>query len=119
MRRVAPAARVGFTRFNAGFTSRGGVYQTVAAVLVLVVLEATHVLPDTHGYWLLYWLTVYSVITQPALAAAARFNEEKLEAVLHRLKGADEVNAALLTQNAALLTRVVELLEVRTDDAGT
>ena len=54
-----------------------------------------------------------------ALAAAARFNEEKLEAVLHRLKGADEVNAALLTQNAALLTRVVELLEVRTDDAGT
>lgn len=104
MRRVTSGAHVGFARFNAWFTSRSGVYQTVAAVLVLVSLESLHILPDAHGYWLLYWLTIYSAITQPALAAAASFNEEKLEAVIHRLGQSDEVNTALLT-------RVVSLLE--------
>lgn len=104
-------ANRGFERFNAWFTSRGGVYQTVAAVLVLVGLESTGVLPDTHGFYLLYWLTVYSAITQPALAAAARFNEEKLEGVLHRLNQADETNSALLERNNNLLARLVAIQE--------
>lgn len=104
MRRIGPTANKGFVRFNGWFTSRGGVYQTLCITLLLVIGEATGIIHDPHGFWLLYWLTVYSAITQPALAAASRYNEEKLEAALHRFKHADEVNTALLT-------RVVSLLE--------
>lgn len=106
MRSVSPVANKGFERFNRWFTSRGGVYQTLGITVVLVALEATGVVHDPHGFWLLYWLTVYSAVTQPALAAGARVNEAKLETVLHRLNQADETSALLLT-------RVVSLLEAQ------
>jgi hypothetical protein len=103
MRRVGPTANRGFERFNRWFTSSAGVYQTLCATVTLVLLESFGAIPDPHGFYLLYWLTVYSAVTQPALAAAARYNEEKLEAVLHRMNQADETNAALLTNIASLL----------------
>lgn len=112
MRLVGPVANKGFERFNRWFTSRGGVYQTMVVVVALVALEATGIIHDPHGFWILYWLTVYSAVTQPALAAGARVNEAKLETVLHRLNQADETNAALLT---AILN---ELRAGRPDAAG-
>jgi hypothetical protein len=73
-------------RFNAWFCSAGGVWQTLLVTVVIVTLEASHVLSDTHGFWLLYWLTVYSAVTQPALAHSGYVNERRLEHLLERVK---------------------------------
>jgi hypothetical protein len=93
----------GFVAFNRWFTSRAGVFQTFVSCGVIVLLEALHVLPDEHGFWLLYYLTVYSAITQPALAASAAANEEKLEELLRKLEQRDETIIALSTKAVALL----------------
>lgn len=72
--------------FNRWFTSAAGVYQTLAAVVVIVVLEQFHVVNDHNGFWLLYWLTVYSAITQPALAYVARQGGVSEEKILHHIE---------------------------------
>ena len=53
------------------FASAGGVYQTFFVILAVVVGE--HIWPrmDWNGFLLLYWLTVYSAVTQPVLAFSA------------------------------------------------
>lgn len=53
------------------FASAGGVYQTFVVVAFVVIAE--HVWPhiDWQGFLLLYWLTVYSAVTQPVLAFSA------------------------------------------------
>lgn len=75
MRRLLKAALV---KFDLWFSSEWGVYQTVLGTLILVVLEQMLHL-DPHGFWLLYWLTVYSAVTQPALAHTGREQMEKLQ----------------------------------------
>lgn len=50
------------------FSSVGGVLQTFLLVLLVVVWEVADPHADKHGFWLLYWLTVYSAVTQPVLA---------------------------------------------------
>lgn len=55
-------------RFAAWFQSAAGVWQTTAITLGVVALEFLDPRLDPHGFWLLYWLTVYSAVTQPALA---------------------------------------------------
>jgi hypothetical protein len=83
MRRLADRA---LWRFAEWFSDSGGVWQTFVLCLVIVALESLHVIPDEHGFWLLYWLTVYSAVTQPALAYSGRLSsnriEEKLAAIL-------------------------------------
>jgi hypothetical protein len=59
-------------RFDRWFGSAAGVYQTLVLVLALVIGEAAGWVHDDHGFWLLYWLTVYSGITQPILAYSNR-----------------------------------------------
>jgi hypothetical protein len=59
-------------RFDRWFGSAAGVVQTLVLVLAVVVAEATGLIRDDHGFWLLYWLTVYSAITQPILAYSNR-----------------------------------------------
>lgn len=103
MLRVRRHADYGFVAFNRWFTSRGGVFQTFLICVLLVFLEAFHVLPDPNGFWLLYYLTVYSAITQPALAASAAANEDRLEQLLHKLRQSDELNVALSTKILSLL----------------
>jgi len=58
-------------RFSVWFSSSGAVWQTTVAVLVWVAVEAARPVLDPHGFVLLYILTVYSAITQPALAYAS------------------------------------------------
>lgn len=83
--------------FTSWFCSGAGVWQTAGITLAIVVLEATHALPDPHGFWLLYWLTVYSAVTQPALAHSGAVQGERME--------------ALEAQNARLLAQIEALLE--------
>ncbi len=56
------------TLFADWFESQSGVLQTFMVCIGCVALE--HVLPniDNQGLQLLYWLTVYSAVTQPVLA---------------------------------------------------
>jgi hypothetical protein len=37
---------------------------------------------DPHGFWVLYWLTVYSAVTQPVLAFCSRRASEKADAAM-------------------------------------
>jgi hypothetical protein len=90
-------------RFNDWFSDAGGVWQTFLICLVIVCLEATHVIPDDHGFWLLYWLTVYSAVTQPALAYAGRLTGQRLEELLLRLLLSEEHLEALAEKIAEKL----------------
>lgn len=57
--------------FSRWFQSASAVWQTLVFVLVVVLIESIRPSLDPHGFWLLYWLTVYSAVTQPALAYAS------------------------------------------------
>lgn len=83
-------------RFTCWFCSGGGVWQTAAITVAIVVAEATGFLHDNHGFWLLYWLTVYSAVTQPALAHSGAMAADRTDAMLERLAALEEQNQRLL-----------------------
>jgi hypothetical protein len=58
--------------FDRWFGSAAGVVQTLILVTATVVAELLGLVRDDHGFWLLYWLTVYSAVTQPVLAYSNR-----------------------------------------------
>lgn len=57
--------------FSRWFSSSVSVWQTTAVVLLWVGVEVAQPQLDPHGFLVLYVLTVYSAVTQPALAYAA------------------------------------------------
>jgi hypothetical protein len=61
------------------FASGAGVWQTVLVTLGIVIAEYTWPDMDPHGFWLLYWMTIYSAATQPALAYVSRQSDMKRE----------------------------------------
>lgn len=67
--------------FDRWFSSQAGVYQTLAFTLVVILIEYTFPHLDPQGIGLLYWLTVYSAVTQPALAHTGRAAADRLEAI--------------------------------------
>lgn len=89
-------------RFNLWFTSAAGVLQTAIVCLVLAGLDATGLDHDHSGYWLLWGLTVYSAITQPALAYAGAVSAARVSAIEE--------------QNARILAHLETLLENRPDE---
>ena len=92
--------------FNRWFASAAGVLQTFVLVIIVVVYERVFPHADEHGFWLLYWLTVYSAVTQPALAYIAR-------------RSGDDHEASDLRQETILrhLEAILEHLESRPDEA--
>jgi len=54
--------------FARWFASAAGVWQTAVLVFALVLVEEFFPHLDPQGFRFLYWLTVYSAVTQPALA---------------------------------------------------
>jgi len=69
-------------RFTEWFGSGGGVIQTFAVTVLVVVLELAFPRVDPHGFWLLFWMTIYSAVTQPALAYSGAKSQQLLHAVL-------------------------------------
>lgn len=67
--------------FNAWFSSRAGVWHVLLATLLIVTIERLFPHLDDHGFWLLYWLTVWSAITQNALAYGGAESGRKLAAM--------------------------------------
>jgi hypothetical protein len=51
---------------------------------------------DHSGYWLLWGLTVYSAITQPALAYSGAVNARSMDSMLAKMESLEEQNAQLL-----------------------
>lgn len=89
--------------FAAWFSSGPGVWQTAVVTMAVVVAELIDRSLDPHAFMLMAVLTVYSAITQPALAYAGARSATQMEQVLARLQATEAQNAALLAQVAALL----------------
>lgn len=68
--------------FARWFKSPAGILHTISLVTIIVVIEALYPNTDPHGFWLLYWLTVYSAVTQPILAYVADVAGAKTDLVL-------------------------------------
>lgn len=84
--------------FARWFASAAGVVQTFVLVGALVILESTHMLKDDHGFWLLYWLTVYSAVTQPLLAYANKQDAARSDATLTRIEAKEDAEINILTK---------------------
>lgn len=73
-------------KFAKWFASPGGVWQTGLVTAAIIAAENIWPHMDPHGFWLLYWLTAYSAVTQPVLAYVNRqdtsHGEDLLEEIL-------------------------------------
>ena len=73
--------------FARWFRSPAGIFHTLFLVASVVVYEAFFPQADPHGFWLLYWLTVYSAVTQPILAYVADASgQQELELIKEELQ---------------------------------
>jgi hypothetical protein len=81
--------------FNQWFGSRPGVWQTLLVVGTFVVLERLFPRIDPSMFALMAWLTIYSAVTQPALALAGRLSAERLERLIELVAGMQRDNAVL------------------------
>jgi len=79
------------------FASRGGVLQTTVVLLVIVTIEAIFGGLDPHGFWLLYWCTVYSAVTQPVLAYCSRRAAAKADLDVAAVKAEEDQILATVT----------------------
>jgi hypothetical protein len=91
--------------FAVWFASRAGVWQTLFATSAIVIGERLFPHVDPNGFWLLYVLTVYSAVTQPALAYTGQQSAERLDA-MQRDHAAllKAIHAMMAQQNALLAT---------------
>ena len=71
--------------FNRWFVSPEGVWQTFLLVFVAGVVEIADRRLDPHGFWLLWLLTLYSAVTQPALAYSSNEGSARLLVVINDL----------------------------------
>lgn len=82
--------------FGRWFASAGSVWQTALLVGAVVIFEAVDPRADQHGFWFLYWATVYSAVTQPVLAYVGMIGARKTDEVLERLEAMEKRELELL-----------------------
>jgi hypothetical protein len=80
--------------FAKWFASGAGVWQTFLVSLAVVAAEFIWPNMDPNKYWVLFWFTIYSGVTQPALAyvavqseAAREAEQAQTDSILHHLEG--------------------------------
>lgn len=73
-------------RFGRWFASPLGIYQTIIVLALWIAGEKLHVIHDPSGYQILYWLTVYSAVTQPVLAFIAYEGGRDQEKILGHIE---------------------------------
>ena len=73
-------------RFARWFSSGPGVWQTAVVTLAVVVVELADRNLDPHAFILMAVLTVYSAVTQPALAYSGAIQARQMEAMLAHLE---------------------------------
>lgn len=72
--------------FARWFASGAGVWQTFIVTLAVCVVEFIFPNWDPNHFAVLFWLTVYSGVTQPALAYVSSQADSRTEAVLSHLE---------------------------------
>jgi phage-related minor tail protein len=90
-------------RFTEWFGSGGGVWQTTIFTLAIVAFELIDTKADPHGLILMGALTVYSAITQPALAFSGAQSNKMLHEVLTN-------QGNMLANQADILERIHHML---------
>ncbi|UXA06599.1 hypothetical protein KXD96_28100 (plasmid) [Mycobacterium sp. SMC-2] len=93
--------------FNRWFCSAPGVWHTLLAASLMVLIELV-VDPglDPHGFWLLYVLTIYSAVTQPALAYVAAKSAKRTDAILAELRKIQSDEFVLDTKTYDLVAHI-------------
>ena len=99
-------------RFDKWFTSGAGVWQTLAVCMAIVFVEIVWPSLDPHYFYLLAILTVYSAITQPALAQAGAVTSEEIRKIALDLKAIIESQAIELREEGEVLDDVRDLLKI-------
>ena len=95
--------------FDAWFTSPECVWQTLFACIVICVVEVAFPSLDPHYFYLLAILTLYSAITQPALAQASAATTKQLQTIIERQAGIIEMMHQELAETNEILDDVREL----------
>lgn len=100
--------------FNRWFCSAPGVWHTLLAASGVVLIELV-IDPglDPHGFWLLYVLTIYSAVTQPALAYVASKSAQRTDAILTELRKIQSDEFVVDTKTYDLLAHLVRYIEER------
>ena len=100
-------------RFTDWFTSPHAFLQGLAVTAVWLALLPFGV--DPHGWWLLFWFTVFSGITQFPLAYAARRAADKADEAARAnerlLRNSSDTMKALLALMEQMEANVEEILE--------
>lgn len=73
-------------RFARWFSSGPGVWQTAVVTLAVVAVELSDRSLDPHAFVLMAVLTVYSAITQPALAYSGAIQARQMEEMIAHLE---------------------------------
>ena len=102
-------------RFAAWFCSGPGVWQTTFITLAVVVVELADRSLDPHAFVLMAVLTVYSAITQPALAYSGAQQGRRTDELLARLDAVEEATAHAVQALAGMVDQVKRLDEVHGD----
>lgn len=90
--------------FTDWFGSGAGVWQTAIVTVGVVIFEAFNRVADPHAFILMAALTVYSAITQPALAHAGVRAAERTDQILDKL-------AEIMSSDTVMDTRTYELVK--------
>ena len=98
-------------RFDLWFTSASCVWQTLVFCGIIVVIEMVRPDLDPHFFFLLMILTVYSAITQPALAQSSAATAKKLETIMERQQKVMDALLLLQKEQAEELEETSEILE--------
>jgi len=101
--------------FDEWFTSPGGVWQTLCVCLLIVAVELEWPSIDPHFFWLLMILTVYSAITQPALAQSGALTAESLRLMEEKQNEELAELGEILDDVKELLEEVQEMLDTAPD----
>ena len=97
--------------FDEWFASAACVWQTLLVCVAIVVVEIVWPSVDPHYFFLLFILTVYSAITQPALAQSNALASDKLEEVLTELQTIISRQAAIIASLQEEMAETNEILE--------
>jgi hypothetical protein len=98
-------------RFDKWFSSGAGVWQTLVACIVIVVVEIVWPSLDPHWFWLLVFLTVYSAVTQPALAQSGAATAAEIRKLALEIKKIAEAQKQELEEDGEILEDVRHILK--------
>jgi hypothetical protein len=115
MKKLSDAALAWFEDW---FTSGPGVWQTFGATIAVVLVEFFFPKLDPSGFLLLYWLTVYSAITQPALAYSGARSSRQMEQMLQKIAALEAAQSATVSEDYQVDARTLELVKKLADKMG-